>query len=201
MLTKQQIEKAVLSKGYKWFNDDTNKGFDLNIVGIRTSILRDKVTNVFDDFITISYKENGTWKFYAWSATTDPGRKAVLEFSNSKGVAILVPGQYVKTHIIRKHQGKYDALCQDKSVKVFRDKNKDMKFDMNPSSVEEGIFGINIHRSNPKTESQLVEDWSMGCQVFKRVKDFNEFMTILNKSKDIHGNRFTYTLLESRDIK
>lgn len=201
MLTKQQIEKAVLSKGYKWFNDDTNKGFDLNIVGIRTSIPGDKVTNVFDDFITISYKENGTWKFYAWSATTDPGRKAVLEFSNSKGVAILVPGQYVKTHIIRKHQGKYDALCQDKSVKVFRDKNKDMKFDMNPSSVEEGIFGINIHRSNPKTESQLVEDWSMGCQVFKRVKDFNEFMTILNKSKDIHGNRFTYTLLESRDIK
>ena len=40
-----------------------------------------------------------------------------------------------------------------------------------------------------------------GCQVFKRVKDFDEFMKIVKKSKKIHGNSFTYTLIESNDIK
>jgi hypothetical protein len=74
------------------------------------------------------------------------------------------------------HKGQYEALKQKSNVKVFRDKNKDMIFDMNPSTIMEGVFGINLHRSNPKTESTYVENWSEGCQVFKRVKDFNEFM-------------------------
>jgi hypothetical protein len=40
-----------------------------------------------------------------------------------------------------------------------------------------------------------------GCQVFKRVKDFDAFMKIVKKSAKIHGNSFTYTLIESNDIK
>ena len=200
LYSKEKIEKAVNSKSYVWFNDDANKGFDVNVVSIRNSGPGSRVTNVFDDFLTLSYKENGVWKYHEWVITTDPGRKAVLEFSNTRGVAILVPGQYRSAYIIRKHQGKYDALCQDRPVKVYRDKNKDMKFDMDSATIQEGIFGINIHRSNPTTESQFVNDWSEGCSVFKRVKDFNEFMVILNKARAIHGNRFTYTLIESKDI-
>ena len=85
-----------------------------------------------------------------------------------------------------------------KPVKVYRDKNKDMTF--NETVIQEGLFGINGHRSNPTSESTYVENWSEGCQVFKRVKDFSEFMTIINKSKNIHGNSFTYTLITSADI-
>jgi hypothetical protein len=48
--------------------------------------------------------------------------------------------------------------------------------------------------------SNFVENWSEGCQVFKRTKDFLDFMKIINKAKDFHGNHFTYTLLESKDI-
>ena len=199
MYSKEQIEKAVLSKNYVWFDSSTD--YDVNMVSVRNSIPGSKVTNVFDDRLTLSYKINGVWKFHSWEVTTDPGTKAVKQFSNSKGVAILVPGQYRGSHIIRKHQGKYDAICQDKILSVYRDKNKDMKFDMDPNTIETGIFGINIHRSNPKTESTFVDGWSEGCTVFKRVKDFNEFMTIMNKAKDIHGNRFSYTLIESKDIK
>jgi hypothetical protein len=97
------------------------------------------------------------------------------------------------------HRGKYEALGQNAAVKVWRDKNKDMTFD--EVTIQEGVFGINIHRSNPTTESAYVENWSEGCQVFKRVKDFNEFMAICRRSRDIHGNSFTYTLIESSDIK
>jgi len=73
--TREQIEKAVKSKGYVWFEDKDNKGYDVNIVGIRNDSTGNNVTNVFDDYLTISYKENGQWKFHIWPATTDPGKQ------------------------------------------------------------------------------------------------------------------------------
>jgi hypothetical protein len=196
--TKEQIEKAVKSKKYVWF--EGAKDFDVNIVGVRNNAtaIADKVTNVFDDCMTLSFKEGGVWKFYCWMITTDPGTKAVKEFSNPNGVARVVPGQYRGMWAVGLHQGKYEAMRQVAPVKVYRDKNKDMTF--NETIIQEGIFGINGHRSNPKTESAYVENWSEGCQVFKKVKDFNEFMGLINKAKAIHGNAFTYTLLESTDI-
>ena len=195
--TKDQIEKAIKSKGHVWFEDESNKGFDLNIIGVRTSSTGQVVTNVFDDYLTLSYKENGEWKFHSWPATTDPGKKGVIEFHNASGVARLVEGQYKGSHIIRLHQGKYEALGQNKPVKVYRDANKDLKYD--ETKIQEGVFGINIHKAG--ADSIEVSNWSEGCQVFKKSADFDAFMIICNKAKKIHGNSFTYTLIESSDIK
>lgn len=193
-LTKEQIENAVKSKGYVWF--DGSKDFDVNIVGVRNSLTGNKVTNVFDDFLTLSYKVNEEWKFHSWPATTDPGTKGVKEFHNAAGVARLVEGQYRGSHSIALHQGKYEALKQAKAVKVYRDANRDMTYD--ESKIQEGVFGINIHKAG--VDSTYVENWSEGCQVFKKSADFEEFMSIIRKAKDIHGNSFTYTLIESLDI-
>ena len=195
--TREQIEAAVKAKGYAWFDDAANKGFDVNIVGIRNSSTGQVVTNAFDDTLTISYKENGEWKFHSWSATTDPGKKGVLEYHNAAGVARLVEGQYRGSHAIGLHQGKYEALKQAKNVKVYRDANKDLTY--NEDKIQEGVFGINIHKAG--ADSTYVENWSEGCQVFKKSADFDAFMIICNKSKNIHGNSFTYTLIESSDIK
>ena len=195
--TREQIESAVKGNGHVWFEDANNKGFDVNIVGIRNDSTGDKVTNVFDDFITLSYKENGEWKFHCWPATTDPGTKGILETTNKSGIARLVEGQYRGSHTIRLHQGKYEALGQAKNVKVYRDANRDMKYD--ETKIEEGIFGINIHHAG--ADSTYVNDWSMGCQVFKKTADFEEFMKICRKAKDIHGNSFSYTLIGSNNIK
>jgi len=195
--TREQIEGAVKAKGYAWFDDASNKGFDVNIVGIRNSATGQVVTNAFDDTLTISYKENGQWKFHSWSATTDPGKKGVLEYHNAAGVARLVEGQYRGSHTIRLHQGKYEALGQAKNVKVYRDANKNLTYD--ETKIQEGIFGINIHKAG--ADSTYVENWSEGCQVFKKSANFEEFMTICRKARDIHGNSFTYTLIESTDIK
>ena len=195
--TREQVEAAVKSKGYVWFDDASNKGFDVNIVGIRNSATGQAVTNAFDDTLTISYKENGEWKFYSWSATTDPGKKGVLEFHNAAGVARLVEGQYRGSHGIGLHQGKYEALKQAKNVKVYRDANKDLSY--NEDKIQEGVFGINIHKAG--VDSTYVENWSEGCQVFKKSADFDAFMAIVRKSRDLHGNSFTYTLIESSDIK
>ena len=197
---KEQIERAVKSKGYTWFEDADNQGYDVNIVGVRNNhpSIADKVTNLFDDCLTISYKdESGNWQFYCWNATTDPGKKGVQQFHNKKGVARLVPNQYRGVWKIDKHQGKYDALCQRLGpVTVWRDSNKDLVFVERVTDT--GIFGINIHKAGQ--DSQWVENWSEGCSVFKRVTDFDVFMSICKKAAKIHGNKFTYTLLESTDI-
>jgi hypothetical protein len=120
-----------------------------------------------------------------------------MEFHNKDGVARLVPNQYRGSHTIRLHQGKYEALGQAKNVKVYRDANKDLNYDEN--KITEGLYGINIHKAGQ--DSTWVENWSEGCQVFKRVKDFDEFMKICKKAAKLHGNSFTYTLIESKDIK
>jgi hypothetical protein len=194
MYKKEQIENAVKTKGYAWFE---NGDYDVNIVGVRNSTTGNKVTNAFDDFLTISYKEGGQWKFHIWPATTEPGTKGVKEYHNADGVARLVEGQYRGSHTIRLHQGKYEALGQAKNVKVYRDANKDMVFD--ETKITEGVYGINIHKAG--ADSTYVENWSEGCQVFKKSADFETFMSICRKARDIHGNSFTYTLIESNDIK
>jgi hypothetical protein len=193
--TREQVEAAVKAKGYVWF--EGAKDYDVNIVGVRNSSTGQKVTNAFDDHLTISYKIGGEWHFHIWPATTDPGKKGVMEYHNAAGVARLVEGQYRGSHGIGLHQGKYEALKQAKNVKVYRDANKDLNYDEN--KIQEGVFGINIHKAGE--DSTYVENWSEGCQVFKKAKDFESFMAIVRKSRDIHGNSFTYTLIESNDIK
>lgn len=196
MYTKEQIETAVKNKGYVWF--DSDKDYDVNIVGVRNETAGDDVTNLFDDTITVSYKLKGKWMFHEWTITTDPGKKAMLQYSNPAGVARLVEGQYRGSHHIDLHQGKYKALKQFKPVKVYRDADKDMEFDEN--KIQEGLFGINIHRASINGVTKYVENWSEGCQVFANINDFNQFMKICENAAKIHGNSFTYTLIKSSDI-
>lgn len=181
--SKEQIEKTLKMKGYAFFETGV---FNINIVGIRNSTTGKKVTNAFDDFMTVIYKDGETWIYKQWACTTD----------NGAGTARVVEGQYRGSHIIRKHQGKYDAVCQDRPIKVYRDYVNDGIYD--ETKIQEGVFGINIHKAG--ADSTLVNNWSEGCQVFKKEKDFNEFMTICTKGSLLHGNRFTYTLINSNDI-
>jgi hypothetical protein len=188
-----KIKVAMKAKGYAFFE---NGDYNINIIGIRNSDTGSKVTNVFDDLLTVSYKIGDVWHFKKWAATTDPGTKGVKEFHNAQGVARLVPGQYRGSHAIGLHQGKYEALKQAKPVKVYRDANKDMTYDT--KLITEGIYGINIHKAG--ADSTYVENWSEGCQVFKKSADFDEFMGLVKKAATLHGNSFTYTLLESKDL-
>ena len=190
--SKDKIEAVIKKKGFKWFEGD----YKLNIVGVRNSDTGTKVTNAFDDKITLSYQVDGKWVYKEWMNTTDPGTKGVKEYHNAAGVARLVPGQYIDSHFLGLHQGKYEALKQQKPVKVYRDANRDMNYD--EDKIQEGIFGINIHKAG--VDSTYVENWSEGCQVFKRAADFEEFMTIARKSASLGNKSFTYTLIESKDI-
>ena len=198
--TRQQIESTVKAKGYKWFE---NGDYNLNIVGVRNAETLNEVTNKFDDCLTLSYKKDGKWQFHCFEATTDPGKHWVDNVLNEAGVAILKENQYRGSHKIGLHQGKYEALRQHKPVQVYRDNNLDDCYDMDESTLQEGIFGINIHRATKweGKKSTQIDKWSAGCQVIAANDDFRLFMEICNKAKDTWSNSFTYTLINTNDLE
>jgi len=199
LLTTDNIKSLYKEKGYKFF--DGNKEFNINIIGVR----RDNAgTNKFDDFILVVYRDaelKEICKIYP--ATTDPGEHWLKNPMNPKGTAVLTTGQHRGAWTIGKHQNNYTALVQCKPLKVWRDNNKDEIIDYNNIStvVDNGYFGINIHRSNPYDKSYLVNKWSAGCQVFQAVADFNEFVALCKKSANLYGNSFSYTLITEQDLR
>jgi len=195
--TQEQVESAIISKDYRWFE---NGNYNLNIVGIRNSATTEEVTNKFDDLITVSYKVDDSWYFQQYGCTTDPGKYYTENLLNPDGVAILVPNQYRGAYSIGLHQGKYEALKQMKPVQVYRDDNKDNCYDTQPDDIHEGIYGINIHRASSTGTSTQIDKWSAGCQVIANYEDFNKLMWLANQAAAIWGNSFTYTLLDSQDI-
>ena len=77
-----------------------------------------------------------------------------------------------------------------------------LTYDLDESKTDTGIFGINIHRATGKKggKSTRVDKWSAGCQVIADNDDWHEFLDICQAAREIHGNSFSYTLLESKDI-
>lgn len=198
----EKIKNADFSKifnnlNYAYF---TSGEYNLNIIGVRAN-MDNRVTNRYDDVIVVEYKENGKLIRKIWDITTEPGSKLMRNPSNSKGTAILVPGQYRGVYKIDLHRGKYKALCQrNGSVKVYRDKDRDNVYDCNVNTIDKGWFGINIHRSNETYTRTTIDGYSAGCQVFNNPKDFSEFMKVVEKSASIYGNKFTYTLITEDDL-
>lgn len=190
------LQNVMESKGYAFF---TQGNYNVNIIGVRNPNL---VANSFDDTMLCAYKVGGMWELKEWQITTDAGRYWLKHPMNAKGCALLVPNQYRGVYKLDLHLGKYLALCQrNGEVEVYRDDNKDQILDFDNVTKEWGYFGINIHRSNPHTESTIVEKWSAGCQVFKKIDDYNEFLEICGRASKEWGNAFTYTLLKEEDLK
>lgn len=192
----QDFKKLFEEKGYSFF---TNGVYNLNIIGVRSNN-NNQVTNNYDDYLIVDYNTKSCHKRQIYSITTEPGKHYMINPMNLKGTAILVPGQYKGCYQIALHRGKYKALCQRKPVKVYRDNNKDLIYNMNFETIDKGLFGINIHRSNEAWTRQTVDQYSAGCQVFNNPKDFLSFMNICEKQRGLYGNSFTYTLITEDDL-
>jgi len=194
----ERVENILYSKGYAFF--DSNLAWNLNIIGVRS---KNRTINRFDDNILVIYRnDKKEWEVFSVSATTDPGLVPLLNPINKNGTAILVPGQYRGSHKIDLHAGKYLALRQSGgTVKVYRDDDRNKALKMDANTIEEGYFGINIHRGARKGSTKLVQSYSAGCQVIQNAADFQKFMEICENGADHLGNRFTYTLLEEKDFQ
>ena len=197
-IANTDIEQVMIRKGYRFF-----KGvYNLNIIGVRSKESV-KQSNRFDDILIVAFGlatsgYNSSTKFI-FQITTDPGIKSLKVPMNAKGTAILVPGQYRGSHKIGLHQGKYEALVQCAPVKVYRDANRDDILDVDKRTIDTGMFGINIHKAG--LASVIVDGWSAGCQVLAKTDEYEIFMDLCRKQKLAgYGDKFTYTLLEEKDL-
>lgn len=138
-------------------------------------------------------------RYHRYIITTTPGLPWLLKPMNTKGTAILKPGQYVDTYALGFHgrgNFRHEALIQVLPVEVFRDNNKDDKIDL--KGHDRGVFGINIHRASPWWDvTEQIDSYSAGCQVFQKKSDFEDFIRICKDSK---LNRFTYTLINENQL-
>ena len=109
---------------------------------------------------------------------------------------------YRKSHKLRLHGGKYLALGQQNPLTVYRDNNRDAKYNLDESKTDTGIFGINIHRASKYEgkKSTNIDKWSAGCQVIASNDDWHEFLDICQQAREVWSNNFTYTLIESKDL-
>ncbi len=199
------FERILTEKGYKYF---TKGAYNLNIIGVRSD-QQGKVTNLYDDLLVVIYRTPKSEEFtrVLYKITTEPGLYYMVQkLLNKKGTSILVPGQYRGCYKVGKHKGKYKALVQNKAVKVYRDNNKDKVYTLKPKTIDTGIFGINIHRSNEFEESVYINKYSAGCQVFANPKEFERFMYLCDKQNEAfkasktYDGTFTYTLLNESDL-
>ena len=180
------VLQAIRKKGY-----EVHENGECNIIGVRNSSTQ---ANSFDDTIYLVWKENG-WQQKIYPCTCDPGSYWLENPGRVEGTAILVPGQY-PVYKWDMHRGKYETLCQrGGEVKVWRDANKDEVLDHVEGSEVEGYFGINIHHAG--TDSTNVEKWSAGCQVFKKLADWEEAVQIWKRTG---AETFTYTLIDDKDL-
>jgi hypothetical protein len=196
LITIENIKKVYSNKNYRFY--DTTKDYNINIFGIRNDNL--DVDNLFDDNIGILYGLNGKEILFIADSTTLAGKYFMEHPMNPKGTASIIPNQYVKSHKIGLHLGKYNALVQCGILKICRDNNKDLIYDIDPSkAIVSQYDGINIHHAG--IMSMSIDNWSAACQVLSKMKDWNEFIRIVEKSAKLYGNLFTYTLLEEKDFK
>lgn len=188
------IKRVMRQKNYVVFGG--SRGYDLNLIGVRT---KDMTANVFNDWLSVMYLDGDKWILFAFPATTDPGTYYRLHPMNVSGTALLKPGQYRGAYKVGEHKG-YVALQQAKPLKVYRDANRDNVLDADESTVQEGMFAINIHRASKSGPSEKVDKWSAGCQVLQDPKHFGFLLNLAMTSSAIYGNSFTYTLLEESDF-
>ena len=193
---REKIIRAMKRKGYKVFSSGR---WNLNIVGVRSAI---SVPNSFDDRLYVFFRDHSDeWQQLCFQITCDPGHYHLQNPSRVAGTAVLKEGQYRGAYAIDKHRGRYDALCQRLGkVSVYRDADRDAVVEMDPDSVEEGFWGINIHKSG-KISSTQVDRWSAGCQVFSHSHEFDVFMSLCRLSEKMYGNSFTYTLLNEQELR
>ena len=198
LVTFDHLKSILEKKQYKFF-DDGKTPYNVNLIGIRG---KSKKANHFDDLITISFRDfDGSPHTKVYSSTTDPGTYWLKNPMAKDGTAVLLEGQYPGMWMIGEHRGKYPALVQKSNARICRDNNLDNIIDINDAKILNGIFGINLHCSNPYRTTYYVDRWSAGCQVIRDRNAFKILMNIVKISEQYFPNSFTYTLINEMDLQ
>lgn len=191
-IVPSDIEKVLIKKNYAYFK--SGKPFDLNIVGIRSD---NQDPDLFSDLIAVTYQDQSMKEHISiFKATTLPGVAYLQNPMNTRGCAILVPGQYRSAYKVGFHYW-YKALVQRSSLRIYMDNNLDTYANYKPWTIMSGIFGINIHQA---FNAKKIGKNSAGCQVIQTSTDFEHFMNLAYEQERTLSKFFTYTLLLEKDF-
>jgi len=191
-LSLDELKERLRGLGYIFF--DGNKPYNVNLIGVRC---KNRIANTFDDHFHIAYRDRELrMRHYIFPCTTDAGTEHLSVPLRSKGTAIVVPTQYRGLWGLGLHAGKYRALVQVEPIEVYRDNNRDNVLNLDPSTIEKGMFGINLHRASSWNNVEEVGRYSAGCQVIQDHKDFELVMKVCEVAALEYSNSFTYTLID-----
>jgi hypothetical protein len=113
---------------------------------------------------------------------------------NRPGLGQLQPSQMVDKYKLGNYLG-HPALLDNGGLPVYRDKLKQNKIEYTLKTTGAHYY---FHRSGQN--QTIVNNYSEGCQVFQNWKDHEYFIKLCKEHEKRHGNSFTYTLIEERDI-
>ena len=206
------ILDALRKKGYVVYD----KPWQMNIVGVRYQYPGQAYSDKFIDRLYLVYKnDDGATKCVWYPITTIPGKwgdktesknKTILhkdlpKMKDRGGIGIMKPAQYVDSWVIGEHLG--EKALRPQKQKFYRD--KELGSDKITYSIEgEGYAGMLIHKAFVRSHGKNtygVGNWSEGCQTIPDPAHLDQFFGLLDKHKTKYGNKFTYTLITSKDVE
>ncbi len=168
---RQFTDKELLCKVEEIGGVVPNRGKYL-IIGVQSTEDR---YNVFDDKF---YIYDGPTFIMTSSGTTNAGSTALKHFDeyNLEGTAVWKTNQFVKDCFFPGlHKNKMKALRQNKSIKYYRDTNKNEHVE-EYGKLYQGIIYANMHGVDYDPFSEIIKQningWSFGCQVWNRMSDY-----------------------------
>ena len=182
----EYFHQLLVGLGHVFFDQGD---YNVNLIGIRS---RDTASNTFNDYLVVCFRVMGVPQCWIIPCTTDPGSYYRDNPLNLSGTAWLEPGQHRGLWKLGMHQGKYPALVQRQPVTVRRGGP-----DGEPDT---GWFGINLHRAAADAVAGHVDKFSAGCQVVQCPLEYQVLMAVLRKASRVHGNSFSYTLLDENQL-
>ncbi len=180
------IRKSVESRNYTL---DTTSGY-INIVGLRQLDNVDK----YDDVIFLVWIDSNGKHVKEFRASCDPGEYRTLNPINPNGTANLKDGQY-DYQIGMARVGspdQYKALRPISEQTVWRDTNKNLKFD-DGDIVETGHFGLLIMPGGTSKEV----GGAPGTQLIYGGRDSDQWITFFKtvESSSSYQKIYRYTLI------
>lgn len=192
----QKIIDYMESQGYEVAK---GKG-EVNIIHIES---RDFVPDVFNDTRMVITFDGSTPKIVGkWDCTTTPGTHYTKNPLNSKGAAIVKPGQYKAWQVGYHKTPSHPALVQTGGpVTVYRDFDRDYK--RAGDKEDTGYFGINIHSTKPGYSGKGIGRYSAGCLTARDWDGHIEFMNLVKadpRYKKKNRFKFNCTLILEEDL-
>lgn len=172
--------------------------FNLNVGAIRTAELN---TNKFRCIEFVAYMDEKLRKVIElFPCTTVPGFLGLTNPVNEKGTFIMKPGFYRHLWSPGLHRGK-PALVQINKVSGYRDNDRDKIIDIDPKTIDTGMFGINNHACRWDRIVENVDNWSEGCVAVPNCKNMMRLLELVAmQNKYGYGEKVSFMLFSPEEI-